>query len=100
MENETRAAKRERWREVLELWRTSGLSKAAFCRERDIPIAQLQYWVRRLTEPSDGSFAQVRCAEDSAGLRLRLASGMEVELDRDFDPATLVRLLQAVAPRC
>ena len=103
MSTETRATKREHWRTILDQWRQSGLSKAAFCREHGIAAWQFHYWFRRLSPSSpepDGAFARVECPAGGAGVRLRLPSGAAIEVDRDFDPATLVRLLRAVATQC
>ena len=102
MTDEMRRAKREHWKGVLERWRESGLSKAAFCRENGIRPWQLHYWFRRLNEADripDAAFASVHCAGGS-GIRIRLPSGLTVEVEPDFDPSTLVRLLAAVAPPC
>jgi len=102
MTNETRAAKREHWKGVLDRWRESGLSKAAFCRENGVRPWQLQYWFQRLNEAGPdptAAFASVHC-NGGSGIRVRLPSGLTVEVEPDFDPATLVRLLAAVAPLC
>lgn len=36
------------WREHVTVWRSSGLSAAAFCREHALSYAQFVYWQRRL----------------------------------------------------
>ena len=100
MTDETRATKRDHWKSVLDRWRESGLSKAAFCRENGIRPWQFHYWCRRLAEPeplNDG-FARVQCAEfGGTGVRVRLPSGLTLELAPDFDPEVLVRFLRAAA---
>ncbi|NOY80894.1 MAG: hypothetical protein GXP31_07790, partial [Kiritimatiellaeota bacterium] len=67
--------------------------------ERDPSLAVPEYWFKRLTDVAPGpspAFAPVHCGGGS-GVRLRLPSGLAVEVGADFDPAVLVRLLQAVA---
>jgi len=101
MAKETRAAKRAHWEGVLAQWRESGLSKAAFCREHEIRPRQFRYWFEHLAPGPDPSpaFAPVHCGGGS-GVRIRLRSGLAVEVETDFDPATLMRVLQAVASPC
>lgn len=46
--------KAEVWRERLAACRASGLSTAAFCRERGLSYAQAMYWQRRLGDEARG----------------------------------------------
>ena len=46
--------KAEVWRKRLAACRTSGMSTAAFCRERELSYAQYMYWQHRLGEGSRG----------------------------------------------
>ena len=100
MERMSREARRAHWREVMEAWGESGLSKAAFCRERGIGQPLFYYWQRRLREaasPVGEGFARVEpMNEVSSGVRLRLVSGMVLEVAPDFDEATLARVLRVV----
>ena len=94
--------RREYWRGVVEEWRASGVSKAAFCRERGIATWKFHYWHARLTtEPAAGKsngaaemFARVH-ATGGSGLRLRLG-GLELEIEPGFDETTLLRLLRVL----
>jgi hypothetical protein len=94
--------RREYWRGVVEEWRASGVSKAAFCRERGIATWKFHYWHGRLTaDPAAGKsnvgeemFARVH-ATGSSGLRL-LLGGLELDLEPGFDEATLLRLLRVL----
>ncbi len=104
---ESKAARAERWRGVVEQWQKGGQSRAAFCRAQGVPLWQLCYWIRRFTgrtpaaaEDKDG-FVEVtstRC--DGSGVVLRLRTGVEVELQPGFDGATLKRLLELVLAPC
>lgn len=97
----SREARRAHWWEVMEAWGESGLSKAAFCRERGIGQPLFYYWQRRLREassPVGEGFARVEAVDPAAsGVRLRLVSGLILELEPGFDEATLARVLRVVA---
>ena len=97
------AARRTQWTETIARWRTSGESKAAFCRREGIPVWKLHYWFGRLAEPEGAGFAQVTAsagAEGGSGLRLRFPSGLELLIGREFDEATLARVLTAAVRVC
>ena len=91
------------WYEWIERWRQSGLSQAAFCREHGLVVSQFYYWRQRLEDAVEG-FAEVVAEEPppaeaagagGSGVRLRIGE-LVVEVDRDFDAATL-RSVLAVA---
>ena len=93
--------RQEQWRGIMDAWRQSGLSKAAFCRQRDIGVWRFHYWARRLAEIEEhpgGGFARV--APAGSGLRLVLAGGLCLEVEPGFDSATLKRFLAALASAC
>ena len=100
MERMSREARRAHWREVMDAWRESGLSKAAFCRERGIGQHLFYYWQRRLGEgasPVGEGFTRVEVVDPAAsGVRLRLVSGLVLELEPGFDEGTLARVLRVV----
>lgn len=54
------ADKAEMWRERLVACRTSGLSTAAFCRERGLSYAQYMYWQGRLGKQRASGLVPVR----------------------------------------
>lgn len=103
----TRDEKRREWAGVMELWRESGLGKAAFCRECGVKPWQFNYWCRRLEEVQEvaGGFARVEVRESpvaegeptGCGLWLRLDCGLRVEIGRDFDAGVLRRVVAALA---
>ena len=102
MDAMTRTEKRERWQEVVAAWEGSGLSQAAFCRERGLCLASFGYWRRRLREAvGEVGFAEVAIgdlaeAAAGSGVRLVVGDGVVVALDVGFDEMTLRRLLQVV----
>lgn len=100
MERMTKEARRAHWSGVMEAWRRSGQSKAAFCREHEIGEPVFYYWQRQLREdssPEVEGFAQVGPVDlAGSGVRLRLPSGMVLELEAGFDAVTLSRVLAVV----
>jgi hypothetical protein len=39
---------KEKWQEIVDNWRTSGLGKAEFCKKQKIVASAFYYWCRRL----------------------------------------------------
>ena len=99
-----RLSKRSHWSEWVCQWRSSGQSKAAFCRTHELPEWQFHYWYNRLREDESANvqsrFARVTVGGGSSGVRLRIVGGVEVELDADFDCGTLKRLLSTLHSSC
>ena len=81
-----RAAKEAAWRQRIEHWKRSGLTQAAFCRQRGLSIANFHWWRKRLSarngEPrlEGRAFVPVRLKEEalSAGARWRDTWSCEV----------------------
>ena len=116
----SRAEERKRWGEVLNRWRASGQSMAAFCREQRLDYRRLQRWCKRL----DGAQKRRRltlipvvprmskCAApavpkrlgDAAavvGVRIRLPGDIAIDVQEGFDPKVLlsvVELLRETTP--
>lgn len=67
-----RSAKAAAWRQRIEQWRQSGLTQAAFCRQRNLALATFQWWRRRLnargadTAAAVSAFVPVRLKETRA----------------------------------
>lgn len=99
-------------RRELTAWSTSGLSLAAYARERGIPEKRLSNWKTRLKakgwepgmavcDPGNG-LVPVRVV-DGPGLGTRssydvsLGTGVVIRVPADFDKGTLRRLLEVVS---
>lgn len=89
---------------VLEAWRQSGQSMAAFAREQGLSRARLARWHGRLRD-RPVAFHPVRVVGDSPGLAksvrpttvdLVLAGGRRVVVGRGFDPELLEKLVRVV----
>ena len=104
MNAEEQKANRKLWRKRIDEWQKSGLTKVAFCRERNLSEKQFGYYYRKLVlEPArlQAGFAQVSVRNAAAsGVRFRLNGSLYLELDPDFDAGTLRRFLAAVSSAC
>ena len=103
----TRAEKATRWQAVLRQQSESGLSGAAFCREQNIRIKNFRWWKRRLrgtagpelsTAPRE--FVELKPSRwltgAGSGVSIHIDGRLSVQVDRDFDAATLRAVLTAV----
>ena len=94
-----RAADAER---VVEAWRRSGQSGAAFAREHGLSRARLLRWRDRLKRTALPQFHPVRVVQDTepiavtgtATLELELRSGHRIRVHAGFDPELLEVLVQ------
>lgn len=87
---------REEWKEKIKAWETSGQSGAAWCRQENISYRTFCNWKYRLTSKtlSKDSFLELQ-EEKSRGIDLEY-QGIRIHLDKDFDPFTLKKCLQAL----
>jgi transposase-like protein len=100
------------WKALIERYERGRATQARFCAREGVAVSTFQYWRRRLREEAASGSApsatgrlvavQVRqepCAPAPAGLRLVLPSGVGIEVQADFDPATLRRVVEALGAR-
>lgn len=94
-----RAHSGERWREIIAKQPATGLSIAAYCRQRWVPAASF-YASRRKPRRASAHFAEARMAPDSlaesSGIEVRLSNGRSVVVRAGFDRRTLLELLAAL----
>jgi len=92
------AARRERWRGLIEEARKSGHGPTRFCRERGIDADQFYYWRRTLAleeETTPGHFALVgrdvalQPSLDDERLELETDDGWRLRIPRGVDEPTL-----------
>lgn len=95
-------------RRLYEQWQSSGLGKAAFCRQHGIGKSTFHYWVKKLGEEgvqpsrtvSNMGFSQipvqpVMAAQDQQALvMISFPSGMRVELYSPVEASFLKDLMQ------
>ena len=95
----TREERVSYWRGVIDRYRDSGLSGAAFCREHDISLGRFYQWRRRLAQGDEGSFFElIPCSASPGGrsIQIHLTNGITIEVGRGFDPVTLRGVLETV----
>jgi hypothetical protein len=105
----------ERWRTSFAMWRSSGLSVAAFCRSRDLNLSSFYRWRKSLDDldrpsttrprsepdpPPIPSFVPVRVIPDAV-VEVILPSGLQLRVPLSADALQLARLVRALgAPPC
>jgi hypothetical protein len=112
MSKETQAANRARMGRLVEEWRGSGESAAAFARRHGIGAFKFLYW-RNTLGPRNGSarkrssaetaFAPVRLLNESSDapvLEIRLANGDAIRCGGDIPVARLSALVRILRERC
>ena len=93
------------WQEVIERWRASGQSVAAFCRAEGVSQGTFYAWRKRLGGPRRLAFVPVRIVADArpepvaATIEIALADGRVVRVRPGFDAATLGRVLAVAEGR-
>ena len=96
------AGRREKWAELIELHRDSGMTVSAFCEEMEIHPTSFYAWRKRLGESSAeiqaDDFVEVEikaeCKRES-GIQLEM-SDVRVHIDPGFDQQTLRQLMSVL----
>jgi len=100
-----RADKRRRnWqaeeaRSMVEQWRSSGLSAAAFARQQGVSTNRLWYWVKRLPSRSPVGFVAVAmsAAQVSSGAVIEVEVGdVKVRVREELAPESIAQLCAAL----
>jgi transposase len=103
--NPPESPKAQHWRQLLELWRRSGLSVRAFCCRHRLAEPTFYAWRRLLSERSSSApvtdkpfaFVPLEVRHDTPPttptLELVLVNGRCLRIPPGFDPAALRRLL-------
>lgn len=97
------------WQQHLDNFKSSGLSRAAYCRQHELKTHQLAYWLDRGGKArghSKVAFARVVVAEPpskaaarSTKARLYFSDSVALELDSGADPAWIAQLIRHVGGR-
>jgi hypothetical protein len=95
----------EQWAALVKEYETSAQSQRGFCAERGIGQSSLRYWRRRLQgdRPDGGGISGTQlvpvrvCADKpshaGSGLIVVVGNGVRIEINPEFDSATLERVL-------
>lgn len=93
-------------RHLVAEFEASGLRQVEFCRSRGLALSTLQRGLKRRRSETDGEskrLVEVKIARsrhsgstERSVLEVLLAKGRRIEVRRDFDAQTLVRLIQTI----
>ena len=100
MDKQSAGERQGHWRAVVARWRSSGVSKAAFCRENGLRLWQFYYWAPRMAELDGEGQGFARVAAARFGVCLRFGAGVRLEVEPGFDEATQRRLVEVLAGPC
>lgn len=93
------------WKIHVENWEQTNLTQAEYCRRNNLSIKTFGYHKRKILGVSKEiqSFLPVaiqadpvRAIEPEPSLRLLLQNGLKIEVEGDFNPGTLQKLIRAV----
>ena len=99
--NQRSQISREEWIEHVSKWRTSGLTRAAYCQQENIPVNSFIYQVNRSeeTQVNDLTLIPVKVRADPAGgeLVLRSPKGWSLAMASDVSTVWLGDLLERLS---
>jgi len=95
--------KRRFWKQHIEDWRSSDLPQTEYCRRHDLLHHRFFYWKQKFRRDSKPSFIELKLPPvtppkmipPASSLRISF-SRFQIAVDRDFDPATLCRLVSTL----
>ena len=92
-----------RWQGLVSEQAQSGMSAAAFCKEKQLNLHGFYFWRRRFKTESTlkvtGAFLELVPSASKireSGVRICLGERLSIELDRGFDPLTLRNAIDAL----
>jgi hypothetical protein len=98
------------WKQQVEAFQKSGMSRAAYCEQNQLKIYQFDYWRKRLLKPklkctdSRPGWIPLQVNESAGqdmagGIRLKVGQ-LEIEIRRGFDRELLAEVLRVVGQAC
>lgn len=99
--------RRARWEQICLEFRESGMTRPAFCKDRNIALSTLSYWLNpaRGTSPSYQKRKKRSCTDlvpvatvsigKQSVLRLRIGEGLVAELELPNDESVIRSVLRA-----
>jgi hypothetical protein len=95
--------KTNHWRQQIETFKTSGMSRKEYCEKNQIKLSTLDYWRQRFSSPEEkkeSAWVPIKISEDSlSGIDLRVGR-MTIAVKPGFDRALLMELLQTISALC
>jgi hypothetical protein len=86
------------WRQRILQQQASGLSIIRWCEQNQVSYNTFTYWKRRLWQPvpiNRTAFLEIKEKSPQSGIHLE-SGGIKVHLEKDFDAATLAKVLGAL----
>jgi len=96
------------WKQQVQTFQESGLSRIAYCEQNQIKTLQFDYWRHKFSEPKEtrsrSGWIPVRIREDAGqerswGICLKVGR-VAIEITRGFDRELLAEVLSVIAPAC
>ena len=95
---ERRAAARASWEQVIGEYVASGITAAAFCRDRGLRVWQFRYWLKALRQAEAAPSGFVELSSDARDPGVWVACGRwRVHVSDGFDAGVLRRVAEALA---
>lgn len=101
-----RETKQELWKERIQAFRASGLTRKAWCQEQEIPEHQLHYWLNKIkrldtiAEPAPHRWVGLdKASLDDTGVTIQVGE-LSLAVKRGFDHQVLADVIRAVLTAC
>jgi hypothetical protein len=93
-------SKANKWKEMLQEWHLSGLSGAAWCKEKGVAYIQFLYWRRRLEpssspKPKFNPFIELEEESNDTWIEISL-EGAHIRISKNFDRGALLFCLKVL----
>lgn len=99
-------SKKEFWENHIALYRESGYSQKAYCREQNISYWSFNSWKRKLEKEKDRDkiieipLAKVQSlTSEFKSFEIFLTEKITIRIPDNFNPETLKRIIQTVRPK-
>lgn len=92
MEKQKRSA--DEIRRIIEEFKSSGLTRGAFCQQHDIAVTTFDYWRGAQARQQRLVEVEVAASEPAQGFKLVLVNGRHIESSWRFAEAELIRLIR------
>lgn len=101
------AGKHRFWQGHIGTWEQSGISQAAYCRNKSLPLKSFWYWKKKFRSrkptltfvPVAVKTSPFPAGLSGPSLKLLTRTGFGIEIGDGFNPETLRKLLDALAGR-
>jgi hypothetical protein len=96
------------WKQHVQAFQKSGVTRQAYCEQNDIKVFQLDYWRKKFAavdgEQSPPEWIPIRIKEteehENAGSICMRIARLEIEVKRGFDRELLLEVLRVVGLVC